>query len=137
MRRPLTRRADANALVDAIRVATDAQCSPMLLSSAERCLHTCLAEVKLLGAATVCKVISRPWFGGPQPRVELFCPLCVAQNISIASHANDGDVKHLRDALASLDAAGAKQPAAVEAASLCQRLDAEVFVCCLVLCSCE
>jgi hypothetical protein len=54
--RPLTRRADAGGLVDAIRLAKDAECSTALIQSAERCLNSALAEVKLLGAVTVCKV---------------------------------------------------------------------------------
>ncbi len=50
------------------------------------------------------------------------------QNITIGSHANDGDIKHLRDALSSLDASALASPAAVEATSLCARLDAEVLL---------
>lgn len=42
--------------MDAIRLAKDAECSTALIQSAERCLNSALAEVKLLGAVTVCKV---------------------------------------------------------------------------------
>ena len=51
------------------------------------------------------------------------------QNIVTASHANDGDVKHLRDALSMIDALGSKLPLYGEAQSLCSRLDAEVWAC--------
>lgn len=50
---------------------------------------------------------------------------CV-QNIATGTHANDGDVKRLREAVSAVEAAGSGIALASQARSLATRLDAEV-----------
>ncbi len=54
--RPLTRRTDAGFLVTAISEARERKCSSNVIAKAEACLNAALAEARLLGAITVCKV---------------------------------------------------------------------------------
>lgn len=55
---------------------------------------------------------------------------CAPQNIPTATHANDGDVLHLRDALSTVVGSGGSAAGLVaEASSLANKLDAEVRVC--------
>jgi hypothetical protein len=54
--RPITRRADANGLADAVAVARDRSCDPKVVAAAEACLRAALAEARLLGAVVVCRV---------------------------------------------------------------------------------
>ena len=56
--RPLTRRTDASFLVTAIAEARQRKCAAAVIAMAEQRVSDALAEARLLGALTVCKVRS-------------------------------------------------------------------------------
>ena len=101
-RRPLVRRADAAPLQEALAAAKRAGVDYAEIAPAQTTLEVTLAEVRLTGAATVCK------------------------NIAMATHAHDGDLSHLRQALDTLLRHGYQTDVISSAQALLKRLDAEV-----------